>query len=54
MKKVSRGDIYVMRGSSTAQRTFFTLAIGLWIAVVWWLLTGGGIPAIGAYVGHTW
>ncbi len=37
-----------------AQRAFLTLVIGLCVAVAWWLLLGGGIPAIGTSVGHTW
>ena len=37
-----------------AQRAFLTFAIGLCVAVVWWFLLGGGVPAIGPYVGRMW
>jgi protein-S-isoprenylcysteine O-methyltransferase Ste14 len=54
MESASRRDIYATRGSSTAQRAFLTLAIGLFAALAWWLLLGGGIAAVGTSVGHTW
>ncbi len=37
-----------------AQRAFLTLAIGLCVAVAWWLLFGGGTHAIGITVGRIW
>lgn len=37
-----------------AQRALLTLAIGLCVAVAWWLLLGRGIPAIGITVGRIW
>jgi protein-S-isoprenylcysteine O-methyltransferase Ste14 len=54
MDRGLRKDIYAVRGSCVAQRSFLTAAIGLWVAVAWWLLMDGGIPAIGASVGWTW
>ncbi len=54
MERAPRKDIYAVRGSCVAHRTFLTVAIGLCVAVAWWLLLGGGIPAIGASVGWTW
>lgn len=54
MEKASRKDLYAERGSSVAQRTFLTAAVGLCVALVWWLLFGGGISVIGAWVGQAW
>jgi protein-S-isoprenylcysteine O-methyltransferase Ste14 len=54
MERASSKDIYAVRGSCVAQRTFLTVAIGLCVAMAWWLLLGRGIPVIGPSVGWTW
>lgn len=54
MEKAPRKDVYATRGRSVAQRTFLTVAIGVCVALAWWLLSSGGIPTISAYAGWTW
>jgi protein-S-isoprenylcysteine O-methyltransferase Ste14 len=54
MERASRKDIYAARGNCIAQRIFLTVAVGLWVAVAWWLLLGGGLAVIGPSVGRTW
>ncbi|MGA8940762.1 MAG: DUF1295 domain-containing protein [Acidobacteriaceae bacterium] len=43
-----------MRGRSVAQRTVLAIAIGIWVAVAWWLLLGGGIAIVGGLMGRSW
>ena len=54
MGKAPSKDIYAARGSSIAQRTLLTVAVGLCVAMAWWLLFGRGIPVAGAWIGRRW
>lgn len=38
--------MYELRGPSTAQGIALTAILGLWVALAWWLLLGGGIEAV--------
>ena len=49
----ARRDIYAADGSSLAQRTALTTAIGACVGLAWWLLVGGGIGSVGAWFGQT-
>ncbi|HTQ53073.1 MAG TPA: DUF1295 domain-containing protein [Bryobacteraceae bacterium] len=46
--------MYEVGGVSTAQRLALALCAGLWVALAWWLLFGGGLETAGAWFGRKW
>ena len=47
-------SMYESRGTSIAQRITLAMFSGVWVAMSWWLLFGGGLHAVGGWVGRTW
>jgi protein-S-isoprenylcysteine O-methyltransferase Ste14 len=53
-RKSARNDIYSIHGSSVAQRVAMSIAVGVCVGLVWWLLLGGGIGSVSARCGWSW
>ena len=51
---IAKNDIYAKRGSAVAQRVAITTVVAACVAVAWWLLFGGGIVFVGAWIGQRW
>jgi protein-S-isoprenylcysteine O-methyltransferase Ste14 len=47
-------SVYSFDSSSIPQRLLFATLCGLWVALSWWLLFGGGLEIAGRLVGRTW
>jgi protein-S-isoprenylcysteine O-methyltransferase Ste14 len=45
-KRELQRTVYELRGPSTAQGLALTVILGLWVALAWWLLLGGGLVAV--------
>ncbi|MGH9453713.1 MAG: hypothetical protein ACRD2O_07050, partial [Terriglobia bacterium] len=43
--------MYELTGASRAQRIALAVVVGLWVALAWWLLLGGGIQMARAWFG---
>ncbi len=54
MEAGRKTDIYAARGSSAAQRMFLAVAVGMCLAMAWWLLEGGGIVFLGRLLARSW
>ena len=46
--------MYGLRDASMAQRITLAAISGVWVAMSWWLLFGGGLHAVGGWFGWTW
>ena len=53
MKKLQR-SMYAVRGASLPQRITLAGMAGVWVAVAWWLLAGGGLAIAGGWFGWRW
>lgn len=49
-----RTSMYELRDASMAQRITLAAVSGVWVAMSWWLLFGGGLHAMGGWFGRTW
>ena len=47
-------SMYELRDTSIAQRITLAVISGVWVAMSWWLLFGGGLHTVGGWVGRTW
>ncbi|MGH9430714.1 MAG: DUF1295 domain-containing protein [Terriglobia bacterium] len=50
MRELQR-NMYELTGTSRAQRITLAVMVGLWVALAWWLLLGGGIQMARAWFG---
>jgi len=46
--------MYEVSSRSLAQRLTLAGCVGLWVALAWWLLLGGGLRTAGAWFGWAW
>jgi steroid 5-alpha reductase family enzyme len=46
--------MYELGGASTAQRVTLVVIAGAWVLLAWWMLTGGGLATLGAWLGQDW
>ena len=46
--------MYELGGASTAQRVSLAVVVGAWTLLAWWMLAGGGLPMLGAWLGRNW
>lgn len=46
--------MYEVAGASLAQRITLAVLVGAWVALAWWLLSGGGIETAGKWLGLGW
>jgi protein-S-isoprenylcysteine O-methyltransferase Ste14 len=46
--------MYELRDASIAQRITLAAISGVWVAISWWLLFGGGLNTAGGWFGWTW
>lgn len=46
--------MYEVAGASVAQRVTLAAFGALWVVLAWWLLTGGGVEAVGHWFGFDW
>ena len=53
-KRDLQRSMYELRDASVAQRVTLAAAGAICVALVWWLLFGGGIGAAGAWSGWSW
>lgn len=51
--ELQRG-MYEVQGASIGQRLTLALFAAIWLALVWWLLFGGGIQTAGDWFGFAW
>lgn len=53
-KRDLQKNMYESQDASVAQRMTSAVLAALWLAVVWWLLFGGGLAIVGDWFGRTW
>lgn len=53
-KRDLQRSIYELTDSSVAQRLTLAGLVGVWVALVWWLVFGAGLEAAGAWFGWSW
>lgn len=53
-KRDLQRSMYELRGAAVAQRLTLAAAGAISVALVWWLLFGGGSRAAGAWFGWNW
>ena len=46
--------MYELGGGSTGERITLAVIVGAWVLLGWWILAGGGVAEIGAWVGRNW
>jgi isoprenylcysteine carboxyl methyltransferase (ICMT) family protein YpbQ len=53
-KQKLQQSMYELRDPSKAQRLTLAALNVVWVALVWWLLFGGGITVVGGWLGRAW
>jgi len=53
-KRELQRSMYELGGASTAQRVTLACIAGIWVLLTWWMLAGGGLAAMGAWLGRDW
>ncbi len=46
--------MYELGGASTGERITLAVIVGVWVLLGWWILAGGGVAEIGAWIGRNW
>ncbi|MBZ5608685.1 MAG: DUF1295 domain-containing protein [Acidobacteriia bacterium] len=49
-----QASMYELTDASVTQRWMLAAIVGVWVAVAWWLLFGGGLETAGARFGWIW
>lgn len=53
-KRDLQKSMYEFRDASVTQRMVSAALAALWVALVWWLLFGGGLAIVGGWFGRAW
>jgi protein-S-isoprenylcysteine O-methyltransferase Ste14 len=53
-KRDLQKSMYESHDASMAQRMVSAALAALWVALVWWLLFGGGLTTVGSWFGQAW